>query len=138
MDMCFQGLRLQDRFSKVSGLEFSSLVQTLRYTSARFALNLQQMECYENMDCWHNREMSRGFAVTACGQLVNVFSASSVGDNGRGILDFAKSRYPSLRINCYAGRLEALYRDNGFEEISRAANWMGAPNPDVVFMQWQR
>lgn len=139
MDMGFQGgLRLEDTFSLVNGQEFGSQIEVLRATSSRFAINLAKKDSYSHLDCWLNASQTRGFAVGQGGELINVFSAFSVGDNARGILDFAKSQYGALHINCFAGRLETLYRVNGFEEKSRMTNWSGAPNPDVVFMQWRR
>lgn len=132
-----QRLDLQDIFSPVSGLEFHAHVHCLRATSARFS-NLSLKPSYGDFDCWLNTYGTRGFAVGRDGELTNVFSVYSFGDNARGILDFAKIQYDELHLNCFSGRLEAMYRDQGFQVRQRVANWHGQHNPDVVYMSWRR
>lgn len=130
--------RLSSVFAKVAPPFFQRNLQILLDEKPSLKTDLEILEDYDRAECWMAQHGRAGFAVTNDRELINVFSR--VAGEGLRAIESAKANYDYLHLNCYEGRIENLYKDAGFREVSREKNWFdtpGNPMPQVVYMTWE-
>lgn len=130
--------RLTSVFAKVAPPFFQRNLQILLDEKPSLKSDLEILEDYDRAECWMAQHGRAGFAVTPDRELINVFSR--VAGEGLKAIESAKTNYDYLHLNCFEGRIEKLYLDAGFREVSREKNWFetpGNPLPAVVYMTWE-
>lgn len=85
----------------------------------------------EDRDYYLTDDLSSGFAVTADGELVGVFS--TVKGRGDYLLGSAVN-VGARRLDCFDGYLTGFYASHGFRVVKRERNWVPG-GPDVVYME---
>jgi hypothetical protein len=76
-------------------------------------------------------DFQSGFGVASDGTLIGLFS--TVKGRGEALMWDAVTHKGARRLDCFDGFLPEYYKQFGFVETERVANWT-AGEPDVVFM----
>ncbi len=115
------------------------------------AVAVYTAEEYQGKRLFVTEDATAGFALTADGDIVSVFSAPKSG-NGRALMTLAVQA-GGRRLDCFDTALPAYYAAHGFKAVARLpwndeyapAGWdtetfqsFNAGRPDVVFMVYQR
>lgn len=120
-------------FTSVSIAEFAQSLAVAQRTSENVAAATTpalEMFIRTDLTTYLHTDKRSGFAVSATGELVGVFS--TVRGRGEEILASAIGAGAN-HLDCFDGFLPNLYSRFGFTETSREANWT-AGGPDVVYM----
>lgn len=97
---------------------------------SRFRNNITPLKTYTNHLCVLASDYLSGYAISASGELVSVFSRQK--REGRDLVKDAIRR-GAIKLNCFEN-LKRFYELAGFSEIAREKNWI-CGEPDVVFME---
>lgn len=115
------------------------------------AVAVYTTEEYQGKRLFVTEDATAGFALTADGDIVSVFSAAKSG-NGRALMTLAVQA-GGRRLDCFDTALPSYYAAHGFKAVARLpwndeyapAGWdtktfeaFNAGRPDVVFMVYQR
>jgi len=115
------------------------------------AVAVYTAEEYQGKRLFVTEDATAGFALTADGDIVSVFSAPKSG-NGRALMTLAVQA-GGRRLDCFDTALPSYYAAHGFKAVARLpwndeyapAGWdtetfqsFNAGRPDVVFMVYQR
>jgi hypothetical protein len=115
------------------------------------AVAVYTAEEYQGKRLFVTEDATAGFALTADGDIVSVFSAPKSG-NGRALMTLAVQA-GGRRLDCFDTALPSYYAAHGFKTVARLpwndeyapAGWdtetfqsFNAGRPDVVFMVYQR
>lgn len=121
------------RFTQAPAARYLTAFTTARTLSATVAAATstpQEIGSRAALRFFLANDRQSGFAVTADGELVGVFSTVK----GRGtVLMEAAVTAGARHLDCFDGFLTAFYSRFGFVETERFANWTPG-EPDVVFM----
>lgn len=74
-----------------------------------------------------------GAAVSPEGDIQSVFNNSGVKGAGGAAIEAAKAA-GGKTLDCFDQKLPGIYKQHGFEEVSREKNWTPG-KPDVVYMK---
>ncbi|MFN3827621.1 MAG: hypothetical protein ACK4NR_08365 [Micavibrio sp.] len=123
-------------FNRVAPSHFKGAVKRSLRASSYHSENITLQQSYRNNECWLSPSSKSGFAVTPDHELISVFSC--VNGDGRKMMNFIKSKYDHLHLNCFNTTfLRSFYEKHGFKIIRKEANWQ-AGGPDILFMEYKK
>lgn len=123
-------------FNRVSPDQFrASLTRAMR-SSSYHRENISLKPTYAGDECWLSDKSHCGFAITPDREIISVFSCAA-GDGTR-LLNFAKTQYDELHLNCYNTTfLRNFYQKNGFKVLRQEPSWFPGKR-DVIFMSYKK
>lgn len=89
-------------------------------------------EMPRDADYFLSHDRKSGYGVTLNGELIGLFSL--VPGRGKGMVQEAIDMDGARRLDCFDGFLPEYYKQFGFVEYLREANWVEG-GPDVVYME---
>lgn len=115
---------------KVSSMSFKFHLRIAEKKNPKIAESVGPVPVDADHYLYTKNGVTSGFAITHDGEIRCLFSEQS--GNGKWLMHECRM-YGGRWLNCFAGKLVAIYKSYGFQVTDVQENWDGGP--DVYYME---